>query len=65
MDRSAYETDTIHRAVQHDLILYEQTINDSTVVFRWRSRHDTLGPQFDDRALAIDWIAGWLAEDIT
>ena len=60
-DRSDYETDTVNRAFQHDLVLRGQALTDSAVVFRWRSGPSTLGPQFTDSALAIDWIAEWLA----
>src|SRR4051794_3729303 len=55
-NRLAYETDTINRAMQHDLVLFGQPTRNSGLVFRWRSGRETLGAQFDDRALAIDWI---------
>jgi hypothetical protein len=63
--RLAFETETINRAFQHDLVLFANVTATSDLVFRWRAPNRTFGPQFDDRELAIDWIARWLAEDIT
>ena len=63
-DRLAYETETINRALQHDLVLFGAGDREFELVFRWRSGHATLGPQFDDRGLAIDWIALWLLKDV-
>jgi hypothetical protein len=62
-ERLAFETDTINRALQHDLVLFGKAVADSRLVFNWRSSSGTTGPLFDDRALAIDWIAQWLVED--
>ena len=63
-DRLAYEPDTINRAMQNDLVLFGQATASSELVFRWHSGPATVGPQFDDRELAIDWIAQWLLEEV-
>ncbi len=62
--RLAFETETINRAFQHDLVLFGTVTAGSGLVFRWRAPSGTMGPQFDDRELAIDWIARWLAEGV-
>ena len=63
-DRLAFETDIINRALQHDLVLYGTVTTSSELVFGWRSRVGRSGPRFDEREHAVDWIAGWLAEDV-
>ena len=62
--RLAFETETINRAFQHELVLFGTVTAGSGLVFRWRAPSGTMGPQFDDRELAIDWIARWLAEGV-
>lgn len=62
--RLAFETETINRAMQYDLMLFGAVTADAGLVFSWRSGRETLGPQFDDRALAIDWIAPRVVEDV-
>ena len=59
-DRFAFQTDTINRALQHDLVLYGDATPDSQLVFGWRSARGRFGPEFADRDLAIDWFAEWL-----
>ena len=61
--RLAFETDAINRALQHNLVLFGNVTANSQLVFRWRAGRSTLGPQFEDRELAIDWIAAWLTDD--
>jgi hypothetical protein len=63
-DRLALETDLINRALQHDVVLYGTVTTSSNLIFGWRSPRGQIGPQFEERALAIDWIAEWLAEDV-
>jgi len=63
-DRVAFETRTINRALKHDLVLYANALSNSELVFGWRSGSERIGPQFDDRAVAINWIAEWLAENV-
>jgi hypothetical protein len=63
-DRLAFETRTIKRAMQCDLVLYGKATGDSDLVFCSRAGREAIGPQFHNRALAIDWIREWLAEDI-
>ena len=58
--RLAFETYAINRAQQHDLVLFGIVTYNSALVFRWRAKSETMGPEFDDRTLAIDWIAQWL-----
>jgi len=62
-ERLVYETDTINRALQHDLTLFGTVRASSGLVFNWRSTRGPAGPRFDDRALAIDWMADWLTEE--
>ena len=62
-ERLAYETETINRAMRHDLVLFGQATATSGLVFRWRSGRATVGPQFGDRELAIDWVVDWLARN--
>jgi hypothetical protein len=63
-DRLDFEIDIINRALQHDLVLSGEATGSSELVFRWRRGAETVGPQFDDRAFAIDWIADWLAQEV-
>jgi hypothetical protein len=70
-DRLAFETDVINRALQHDLVLYGTVttsssliFGSSSLIFGWRSPRGQMGPRFDEREHAIDWVAGWLAEDV-
>jgi hypothetical protein len=62
-DRFALQTDTIKRALQHDLVLYGDATPESQLVFGWRSPRRRFGPEFADRDLAIDWLAEWLNND--
>src|SRR5215213_10137766 len=62
-NRLAYETDTINRALQHDLVLFGSVTRDSELVFHWRAASGIMSQRFDDRERAIDWIAQWLDED--
>lgn len=61
--RWTLELDAINRALQHDLVLAEGLTAKQQVVFFWRSPTGTIGPDFDNRDLAIDWIVDWLAYD--
>jgi hypothetical protein len=63
-DRLALETELINRALQHDVVLYGTVTTSSNLIFGWRSPRGQMGPQFDEREQAIDWIAEWLAEDV-
>ena len=63
-DRLALETDLINRALQHDVVLYGTVTTSSNLIFGMALPAWQMGPQFDERALAIDWIAEWLAEDV-
>jgi hypothetical protein len=63
-DRLALETELINRAFQHDVVLYGTVTTSSNLIFGWRSPRGQMGPQFDEREQAIDWIAEWLAEDV-
>ena len=63
-DRLAFETEVINRALQHDLVLYGTVTTSSSLIFGWRCPSGQMGPGFDERELAIDWIAAWLAEDV-
>ena len=62
-DRFAFQTDTINRALQHDLVLYGDATPESQLVFGWRSARGRFGPEFADRNLAIDWLAERLDND--
>jgi hypothetical protein len=62
-DRFAFQTDTINRALQHELALYGDATPDRQLVFGWRSVRGRFGPEFADRDLAIDWVAEWLNDD--
>jgi hypothetical protein len=63
-DRLAFETEAINRALQHDLVLFGNFIADDRLFFCWRAKGGRrFGPPFDDRRLAIDWMAKWLADD--
>ena len=62
-DRVAFETDTIYRAFQHDLVLFANIAPDQPQFFGWRSESGMVGPQFDERGHAIDWMLDWLADD--
>ncbi len=59
----AFETDTIYRAFQHDLVLFANIAPDQPQFFGWRSESGMVGPQFDERGHAIDWMLDWLADD--
>jgi hypothetical protein len=59
----AFETRTINRALQRNLVLFGKATANSELVFCWRSGREVVGPQFRDRALAVDWIWEWLVED--
>src|SRR4051812_24590546 len=50
-DRLAFETDTIYRAFQHDLVLFANIAPDEPQFFGWRSDTGMVGPKFDERAL--------------
>jgi putative methionine-R-sulfoxide reductase with GAF domain len=63
-ERLAFETETINRALQHDVVLFGKAGAGSALVFSWRLSSGTMGPQFEDRALAIDWMAAWLTDDV-
>ena len=63
-DRLALETELINRALQHDVVLYGTVTTSSNLIFGWRSPRGQMGPQFDEREQAIDWIAEWLAQDV-
>jgi hypothetical protein len=62
-DRFAFQTHTINRALQRDLVLYGDATPESKLVFGWRSAVGPIGPEFADRDLAIDWVAEWLNDD--
>ena len=62
-DRLAFETDTIYRAFQHDLRLFTNIAPDQPQFFGWRSKSGMIGPKFDERRLAIDWMLDWLSDD--
>jgi hypothetical protein len=62
-DRFALDTHTINRALQHDLVLVANVAVDQQLVFGWSSPSAKVGPKFDDRKLAIDWMVEWLADD--
>jgi hypothetical protein len=61
--RLAFETDLINRAMRGGLTLYGYATADSSLVFDWRSPHGSVGPRFDDRQDAIDWMANLGASD--
>jgi hypothetical protein len=61
--RWTLELDTVNRALQHDLVLVESLTAKQRSVFDWRSPAGTIGPRFDDRDLAIDWMVDWLSYD--
>jgi hypothetical protein len=63
-ERLAFETETINRALQHDFVLFGKAGASSALVFSWRSPSGTMGSPFDDRALAIDWMAAWLVDNV-
>jgi hypothetical protein len=62
-ERLEFETHTINRALQHDVVLYGRAGLAQQLVFTWRRASGLLGPRFDDRELAIDWMNDWLAYD--
>jgi len=62
-DRFALDTHTINRAMQHDLVLVANVAVDQHLVFGWRSPSGPVGPRFDAREFAIDWMVDWLAHD--
>ena len=63
-ERLAFETETIKRALRHDLILFGAVGSASELVFTWRAASGMIGRRFDDRALAIDWMAAWLVDGV-
>ena len=65
-DRLTFETRTINRALQHDLVLYANAVANSELIFGWRSaERDGSGPGSMTAALAINWVAEWLAENVS
>ena len=62
-DRLAFETDTINRGLQHDLVLFGKVTSNSTLTFTWHRESRIVGPLFDERELAIDWMRDWLAQE--
>ena len=63
-ERLAFETETIDRALRHDLVLFRAVGSASELVFTWRAASGKIGRRFDDRALAIDWMAAWLVDGV-
>ena len=63
-ERLAFETETINRALRHDLVLFGEVGSASELVFTWRAASRTIGRRFDDRALAIHWMAAWLVDGV-
>jgi hypothetical protein len=62
-ERLAFETDTINCASQHDLVLFVKVTASSALTFTWRAKSRIIGPRFDERELAIDWMRDWLDEN--
>jgi hypothetical protein len=62
-ERWAFETEVIGRAMRHDLVLHGRPNGDHHWVFDWRSVDGIVGPEFDNRALAVNWMTDWLAYD--
>jgi hypothetical protein len=55
--RLAFETNVINRAMRYGLVLFGYASAESNLVFEWRNAGGSIGPRFDDRQLAIDWMA--------
>jgi hypothetical protein len=62
-EQGAFETDAIGRALQHDLVLRASLIEETRMIFEWCSPLRTVGPRFEYRDLAIEWMIDWLAYD--
>ena len=62
-ERLAFETDTINSASQHDLVLFGKVTASSALTFTWHAKSRIVGPRFDERELAIDWMRDWLDEN--
>jgi hypothetical protein len=64
-NRLAFETDAINRALRRNVVLFGSVTAESELVFRWRAGGGgAMGPHFEDRELAINWIAEWLDDDV-
>ena len=61
-DRNAFERDVSRRALERDCVLFGSA-EDGTMVFVWRSSGAQVGPEFDERDLAIDWMAERIASE--
>jgi hypothetical protein len=61
-ERCELETETIGRALQHDLVLRASLVEHERI-FEWCSPGCTTGPRFEHRELAIEWMIDWLAYD--
>lgn len=62
-DRHDLTKSILSRAAQYDLQLHGNGAEAVPQVFIWRWHHRTLGPEFPNRDLAIDWMAEWLDAD--
>ena len=62
-ERLAFETDTINRALQHDVVLYGQLGSGNLMTFSWRRASGCISPRYHDRELAVEWMANWPAYD--
>ena len=43
-ERLTFDTETINRALQHNLVLFGDAAGDWKTVFRWRARRNALDP---------------------